>query len=123
MTDIPCSTLDYFPTVMDVLGFKMKGRPEPIDGISLLPLIEDKMFERPLPIGFESRKQVSLTGNRYKIYSKDNGKTYMLFDLRNDPGENKDLASEKPQVLQSMKATIVKWRKSCKDSLAGTDYL
>jgi len=122
LTDIPCSTLDYFPTVMDVLGFGKKGRTEPIDGVSLLPLIEGIMTERPLPIGFESRNQVSLTGNRYKIYSKDNGKTYMLFDLLDDPGENKDLAEEKPQVLQSMKTALAKWRESCKDSLAGKDY-
>jgi len=122
MTDIPCSTLDYFPTVMDTLGFKMKGQPEPVDGVSLLPLIEGKMTERSMPIGFESRNQVSLTGNRYKIYSKDKGKTYMLFDLLEDPGENKDLAAEKPQVLESMKTALAKWRKSCKDSLAGTDY-
>jgi hypothetical protein len=47
----------------------------------------------------------------------------MLFDLLEDPGENNDLAAEKPQVLQSMKTALVKWRKSCKDSLAGTDYL
>jgi len=122
MTDIPCSTLDYFPTVMDTLGFKMKGRPEPVDGVSLLPLIEGIMTERSMPIGFESRNQVSLTGNRYKIYSNNKGKSYMLFDLLEDPGENKDLAAKKPQVLQSMKAALAKWRKSCKDSLAGTDY-
>jgi len=26
---IPCSTLDYFPTTLDILGFKMTGQPEP----------------------------------------------------------------------------------------------
>ncbi len=122
ITDIPCSTSDYFPTVLDVLGFKMKGQPEPIDGVSLLPLIYGKMIRRPVPIGFESANQVSLTDNRYKIYSSNKGKTYMLFDLLEDPGESKDLAAEKPQILQSMKATLVKWRKSCQDSLAGKDY-
>jgi len=122
VTDIPCSTSDYFPTVLDVLGFKMKGQPEPIDGVSLLPLIYGKMTKRPVPIGFESKNQVSLTDNRYKIYSNDKGKTYMLFDLIEDPGETKDLAAEKPQILQSMKATLVKWRKSCRESLAGKDY-
>ncbi len=122
VTDIPCSTSDYFPTVLDVLGFKMKGQPEPIDGVSLLPLIEGKMIRRPVPIGFESANQVSLTDNRYKIYSSNKGKTYALFDLLEDPGETKDLAEEKPQILQSMKATLVKWRKSCQESLAGKDY-
>ena len=33
---MPCSTLDYFPTVLEVLGFKMKGQPAPIDGESAL---------------------------------------------------------------------------------------
>ena len=122
ITDVPCSTSDYFPTVLDVLGFQMKGRPEPIDGVSLLGLIEGTMTERPLPIGFESRNQVSLTDNRYKIYSSDKGNKYMLFDLLEDPGETKDLAAEKPQIVEAMKTKLDKWRASCKDSLAGKDY-
>jgi len=121
-TDIPCSTSDYFPTILDVLGFGMKGQPEPVDGISLLPLVEGKMTERPSPIGFESNNQVSLTDNRYKIYSKDKGKTYALFDLAEDPGEGKDLASEKPQILNAMTEMLEAWRASCKNSLAGKDY-
>lgn len=122
VTDIACCTSDYFPTILDALGFRMKGQPEPIDGVSLLPLIEGKMTERPVPIGFESASQVSLTDNRYKIYSKNKGKSYMLFDLIADPGETKDLAAEKPQILQSMTAILDRWRRSCKDSLAGQDY-
>ena len=121
-TDIAASTLDYFPTVLDALGFTIKGKPEPSDGTSLMPLIEGKMTERPIPIAFESGNQVSLTDNRYKIYSSNKGKAYMLFDLLEDPGETKDLAVEKPQLLQSMKTMLIKWRKSCQDSLAGKDY-
>ena len=88
----------------------------------LRPLIEGKMTKRPIPIAFESGSQVSLTDNRYKIYSKNKGKTYMLFDLIEDPGEKKDLALEKPEIIQLMKATLQIWRKSCKDSLVGKDY-
>ncbi len=122
VTDIPCCTSDYFPTVLDVLNFKTKGQPKPIDGVSLLPMIEGKMKNRPVPIAFESGSQISLTDNRYKIYSKNKGRTYMLFDLIEDPGEKEDLSEEKPEILRSMKAILTKWRKSCKDSLAGKDY-
>ena len=80
------------------------------------------MQKRPKPIGFESGSQLSLTDNRYKIYSSNKGKTYMLFDLLEDPGETKDLADEKPQILQPMKNALLKWRKSCQQSLAGKDY-
>jgi len=105
-----------------VLGFRMKGRPKPVDGISLLPLIEGKMTERPVSIGFESQKQVSLIDNRYKIYSNDSGKTYMLFDLLEDPGENNNLAADKSEILRAMKKKLETWRVSCKNSLAGKDY-
>jgi arylsulfatase A-like enzyme len=118
VTNIPCSTSDYFPTVMDMLGYKIKDKPEPIDGISLMPIIEGGMTERPLPIGFESKKQVSLTDNRYKIYSNDDGKTYML----DDPGESNNLAAEKSEILLAMKKKLETWRASCKDSLAGRNY-
>ena len=121
-TDLPCSTSDYFPTVLDVLGFQKQGQPEPIDGVSLMPLIDGRMTERPRPIGFESDGQVSLTDNRYKIISTDGGKTYMLFDLIENPGETKDLAAEKPDIVAGMRATLEAWRASCKTSLSGKDY-
>jgi arylsulfatase A-like enzyme len=121
-TDIPCSTSDYFPTIMDILGFSIKGRPEPLDGVSLLPLINGRMQKRPRPIGFQSAGRLSLTDNRYKIYSNDKGRTFKLFDLIEDPAEKNDLAAEKPRILNSMKKTLIQWRKSCTDSLAGKDY-
>jgi arylsulfatase A-like enzyme len=122
VTDIPCSTSDYFPTILDILGFQIKGQPEPIDGVSLLSLINGKTQRRPMPIGFESGNQLSLTDNRYKLYSNNKGNTYMLFDLLDDPGETKNLAAEKPHILQSMKTALHKWRESCQNSLAGKDY-
>ena len=121
-TEVPCSTADYVPTLLDVLGFRMKGQPEPLDGVSLLPLIEGKMDERPKPIGFESAGQVALIDNRYKLITQNKGKTWMLFDLAADRSETKDLAAEKPEIVRKMKATLDAWRASCKDSLAGKDY-
>jgi len=118
----PCSTCDYFPTVLDLLGFQMKGQPEPLDGVSLLPLIEGTMAERPRPIGFESSGQVALIGNRYKIYGKGKSPRYQLYDLLEDPGEKHDLAADKPEIVKQMATTLAAWRASCKDSLAGKDY-
>ena len=118
----PCSTCDYFPTVLDALGFQMKGQPEPVDGISLVPLIDGKMTERPRPSGFESSGQVALIGNRYKIYGKGKSPKYQLYDLTKDPGEKHDLADKEPDTVKKMAATLDSWRRSCKDSLAGKDY-
>ncbi len=118
----PCSTSDYFPTVLDALGFQVRGSPEPVDGVSLLPLLEGKMAERPRPIGFESGGQLALVDNRYKLIRTSARANWMLFDLTADPGESKDLAAAKPDVVKAMSETLLAWQASCKQSLAGEDY-
>jgi arylsulfatase A-like enzyme len=120
---IPCCTSDYFPTILDILGVKSSERPGPVDGISLLPLIEEEMKSRFSPIAFESGKQLALIENRYKIISQDQGVTFELFDIIEDPEENRNLSNEKPQILNSMAAELNKWRKSCEESREGKDYI
>ncbi len=53
VTNVPCNTSDIYPTLLEVVGVKMPGQP-PLDGISLVPLVEGKMTRRPSPIGFWS---------------------------------------------------------------------
>lgn len=47
----PCVTSDIYPTVLDAAGVQVEQQP-PLDGISLLPLLEGKVDSRPQPIGF-----------------------------------------------------------------------
>ena len=123
ITNLPCSSSDHFPTVMDVLGYQMKGQPEPVDGVSLLPLIKGEMTQRPVPIGFQSDRQRSLTDNRYKLYSSDRGSTYELYDLIDDPYETDNIAGANPSIANSMKTTLETWIASCANSNAGDDYI
>ena len=121
--DMPCSSSDYFPTVFEALGHTIPEQDQrPYDGISLMPLIKGEMEARPKPIAFASKKQISLTDNRYKLYSGDVGKTFELYDLALDPSETKDLAKEKPAVVAKMQATLKAWRASCSASYRGKDY-
>jgi len=50
-TQIPCTTSDIYPTLVEIAGVKLEKQP-PLDGISLVPLINGKMKSRPKPIGF-----------------------------------------------------------------------
>jgi len=50
-TNIPAVTSDIYPTLLDIAGVEIKDQPL-IDGISLVPLIDGTMKERPQPIGF-----------------------------------------------------------------------
>jgi arylsulfatase A-like enzyme len=123
VTDVPCCTADYYPTVLNILGVQAKGQPEPVDGVSLWPFIEEAVKERSVPIAFESAAQVALMDDRYKLYSNDRGKSYALYDLVADPGETRDLAAQHPALVTSMKGKLDGWRASCTRSLAGNDYL
>ena len=53
-TNVPCCTVDVYPTVVDLLGLKVDNQVEPLDGISLVPLIDGNLERRPKPIAFWS---------------------------------------------------------------------
>jgi len=49
--DVPCVTSDIYPTVLAWAGAKAERQP-PLDGISLLPILDGSVTARPKPIGF-----------------------------------------------------------------------
>ncbi len=121
--ELPCSTSDYFPTVLEALGHPLPPeQARPYDGVSLLPLIKGTMKERPRPIAFQSQKQISLTDNRFKLISTNGGKSWELYDLITDPSEKKNLAGTHPDQVAKMATQLAAWQKSCENSVAGKDY-
>jgi arylsulfatase A-like enzyme len=65
-TAVPVVTSDFYPTILEAAGVALpKDNPQPIDGISLIPLLDGKMNERPSPIGFMDAKSTALSDNRY----------------------------------------------------------
>jgi arylsulfatase A-like enzyme len=52
ITHLPCGTVDIHPTVLEVAGAKAQHQVQPLDGVSLLPLIEGRMETRTKPLGF-----------------------------------------------------------------------
>ncbi len=123
-TPIPCSTSDYFPTIIDYLS-ETKTAPQPLDGISLRPLIEGGTTKRGKFIGFEHREGAALIGDRYKLIANiesDQLSTPMLFDIIADPNESKDIASENTDTVRSMMEYLRAWQASCTESRNGKDY-
>lgn len=132
-TAIPCSTLDYFPTLVDIFGFKLNGTPRPIDGISLSRLFTGEMKERPVPIPFETiggygtktsrgSSRMAIVDNRYKLLTDMDQSGDFLYDLQTDRSETKNIASEHSDIVKSMKKVLVEFRESCRNSGLGKDY-
>ncbi len=51
VSEVPCGTVDIYPTLLEVAGVKVAEQP-PLDGTSLLPLVEGRMTRREQPLGF-----------------------------------------------------------------------
>jgi arylsulfatase A-like enzyme len=51
---VPGSTVDIFPTLLEVAGIEAVKQPQPLDGLSILSLIDGKMTVRAKPMGFWS---------------------------------------------------------------------
>lgn len=52
VSQIPCGTVDIYPTLIEISGAKVRKQVKPLDGVSLLPLLEGRMERRTKPLGF-----------------------------------------------------------------------
>jgi arylsulfatase A-like enzyme len=121
-TEFPACTSDYMPTIFDILSIEPDG-PKPIDGISLLPLIENRASgQREKPIGFQHRERLALIDDQYKIISYDEGHTFELYDILDDPFEKMDIAQHHADIVAKMKEQLYDWQRSCDASRSGADY-
>lgn len=101
-SSLPARTIDILPTVLDILGLTP---PAGIRGVSLLPVsAKGAVSRRPL---FAESLEI-----QYAITDEVDGRTYkliedhrqQLFDLYDDPAEQKDLAANSPESRPSSPA-------------------
>ena len=96
VSDVMTGTVDYFPTVFELLDIPesyTKGRP--IDGLSLLNVMSGAAKERSKPMFFGYRRlfkgidgQAIMIDNRYKLLHRaTSGGGYELYNILEDPGE------------------------------------
>ena len=121
VTDFPAVTSDYLPTILDALNIQRLDE-RPLDGISLIPVIEGRLDQRPQPIGFQSRGQVAWSDNRFKLVGNKQMTTWELYDLSNDPDESNNIAAQKSTRVKDMIKAFRTWQQSCEASDRGEDY-
>jgi arylsulfatase A-like enzyme len=101
------SLLDVMPTVFDVVDGDV---PESLRGETLLPLVtgSDAPHHR-MAVSERNRRegeQISLRDDRYVFIWDLERDTGRLYDWREDPGELHDLASERPEEAERMRAVL-----------------
>jgi arylsulfatase A-like enzyme len=131
VTEVPAGVIDIYPTLVDILQFKVPNQVQPLDGISLLPLVEGRMQERPQPLGFwqyNGSANISTNSgpsawsdNRYKLV-KPAPNRWELYDLTVDRSEQTDVTAQYPEIVERMKAELETWQQSVLRSYHGEDY-
>jgi len=126
VVDLPCSTLDYIPTICEVIGFDMPSK-RPVDGESLVPMLTGKMKERTKSILFASNlrsPRAALIRGSFKLCTdfSETGEEDALYHLYKDPAEKYNLITEQPELAASMKQELRAWVRSCWKSYNGGDY-
>ena len=117
----PMVTSDYLPTIMDMISIK-HNLVRPMDGISLKAIIDGDQKERGESIGFLFREKMSWVNDRYKLISTDDGNTYELYDLIQDPKEEHDILVSQSEIAEKMQNELTEWMKSVSLSRNGEDY-
>jgi arylsulfatase A-like enzyme len=123
VTSYPACTMDIFPTLAEIVGLPETAGLQPQDGLSLLPLFQKELGSRPKPIPFRHTGRAAWIDNDDKLLIEGLGKgDYQLYNLETDPGETRDLSSERPQRFEQMKMAFEAWNRSVEASVAGKDY-
>lgn len=119
VTDQPISSIDFYPTFLEVAGTKnIPGNL--IDGISIMPLItKNETLKRdvfywhyPSETGhWKPRMASAVRKGDYKLLEFYLVKRVELYNLKTDPSEKNDLSATMPDKVKELKLLLDKWKK------------
>lgn len=115
--DVPRSAIDLAPTIMELVGV---ARPASLQGTSLVaelfgaePQARDVIVDLPRTSDNDRRRAMIRGDYKITAYGDDFG--YELYDIKNDPGEKKDIKNQKPEVFKEMKEAYLAKSATIKD--------
>lgn len=126
-SDTPVITMDLFPTVVEMASLripmeKAKKDGPGCDGLSLAPLLRESggLKRTELFWHYPHHQHYQLGGTMpygairsgdYKLIEFFNDMHIDLYDLKNDIGEENDLAKTRPKIAEQLRARLREWRR------------
>jgi arylsulfatase A-like enzyme len=103
----PVITLDIAATILAAAGVPASST-RPLDGVDLLPFLDGRQSSAPHAALFWRRgpNRVVRQGD-YKLWQK--GSDTLLFNLRLDPHEDRNLAATEPDRVSTLRALLDTW--------------
>ena len=125
ITNFPASTMDIFPTLIEVAGLDLEAINAVHDGISIAGVFDSEPARRDRPIGFRASGGHAWLDNDVKLvrnYFSDPTDPFELYNVIDDPEEQHDLIEQQPEVAARMRTELEAWNRSVDASVTGADY-
>ena len=106
--DTTITTMDMLPTFLTVAGGKTLPR-RTLDGINVLDALKGKPITRQ-PLFWQHKQTIAVRDGHWKLIL-DKQKTE-LYHLKEDLGENNNLAQKHPEKVERLTKLITKWQTS-----------
>jgi arylsulfatase len=110
ISDFPSHLIDIMPTVLDITGAEYpqsysNEQINPVDGISLLPILKGKETVREEPLFWQWQRGKAIRKGKWKLVS-DNNEPWELYNIEVDQTETNDLVNEYPEIAADL---ITEW--------------
>ncbi|HIQ20260.1 MAG TPA: DUF4976 domain-containing protein [Planctomycetes bacterium] len=116
--NVPVSGIDFYPTLLALAGVPMPPG-QVVDGMSLVPLLKGQsapalekrdLFWHYPHYGNQGGEPSSIIrrGDWKLIHYWEDGRDE-LYNLRRDPGEQKDVAAENPEMTRTLRRRLDAW--------------
>ena len=125
ISSFPASTMNIFPTLIEIAGLDPESINAVHDGISIAGVFEAEPARRDQPIGFRASGGLAWLDNDVKLvrnYTAESPEAFELYDVIDDPEEQNNLIEEQPEIAARMRAELDAWNRSVDASVAGADY-
>jgi arylsulfatase A-like enzyme len=114
----PVTSTDFYPTMLEMAGLKPKPKQH-IDGVSLVALLKGKgrlkrkalYWHSPHYHGSGNRPCGAVRAGDYKLIEWFEDDSVELYNLKEDIGEQNNLAPKMPQKVTELRTMLHQWRK------------
>lgn len=116
--DAPITTVDWYPTLLELAGLKPSAE-QVLDGVSVMPLLRGSMelgrprlfWHFPCYVGKAAPSSAIRDGDYKLIEFYEDGGRRELYNLKTDPNESRDLAKAEPRQASEMYQALLAWQK------------
>ena len=125
--DVPVISVDFYPTILDMLGLKVPAEQKP-DGVSITSLLKgEKKLDRDAIYwhfphysnhGLQSPGGAIRSGD-YKLLEYFENKTVQLYNLKEDLSERNDISASNPKKADELLTKLHQWRAKINAQMMG----